>query len=293
MLINQSTIPMFPQWNNLRLLHKTDIDKLNDHSRSNFSVSNFTNLFVLDTENQTQVTQLNQNIVVKISETKVEGLYTIIGKDKLSQTIKQLNQIGKHQVTITGVPFAIGGALADPPQSDYIYSIDQINAHSGKVYAGFRRHLNTFRNNFSHTSNLQVIQDTHLIWELQQKWRREHSIHHDSLNNEESSLEKLIQFTQHLNVNIQGVFINNHLASFVISEVIPQKTVLIHFFKSLRHYPGLAEFTFLEFARTYQDSCSFINFEQDLGQLGLKQFKSSLNPLTLATNYTVTLPHQT
>jgi len=58
-------------------------------------------------------------------------------------------------------------------------------------------------------------------------------------------------------------------------------TVVVHFFKHTHEIDGLGVYLFHLIAKSYEGTCDYINFEQDLGFDGLKQFKQSLRPIKM------------
>jgi len=190
-------------------------------------------------------------------------------------------------------PYSLKGAIEDRNNADYIYSISEIFSLKGKKHESIRRKINQFakRDNITYESINKTQLD--ILWNFSQKTliKAKHNTpeQFESLNTEQSAIEKLIFFKDQLNIQIDGLWIRNHLVGFTITEVIPNQTLLIHIFRTKIDLPGISEFLFWQLSKKYQPKCNLINFEQDLGLTGLRQFKLSLKPIEIKMVYTLTL----
>jgi hypothetical protein len=70
-------------------------------------------------------------------------------------------------------------------------------------------------------------------------------------------------------------------------EMLQMSTFVTHFEKGLKEYKGLLQFVNKDFAGRLPESCKFINREQDLGDLGLRQSKESYRPYGFVRKYRV------
>ena len=85
------------------------------------------------------------------------------------------------------------------------------------------------------------------------------------------------------------MWLDNGLVGFTITEQIPNKTLLIHIFRINNGLTGISEYLFFQLCNKYQKQSTLINFEQDLGLPGLRQFKLSLKPIEIKMQYTLSL----
>ncbi|MGL4368801.1 MAG: phosphatidylglycerol lysyltransferase domain-containing protein [Spirochaetota bacterium] len=84
-------------------------------------------------------------------------------------------------------------------------------------------------------------------------------------------------------------YIDDAPAGFVLGEKITHDTYALHFAKGITDYKGLYQFMYNHFAKTLHGSCSWINFEQDLGIAALRQAKESYQPDAMGHKYRVKL----
>ena len=67
-------------------------------------------------------------------------------------------------------------------------------------------------------------------------------------------------------------------AGFILGEEINSETFVVHFAKAKRKFKGIYQYMFNSFARILPVTCTYLNFEQDLEQAGLRIAKSSYVP---------------
>lgn len=87
----------------------------------------------------------------------------------------------------------------------------------------------------------------------------------------------------------EGVMINieNKVVAFSIGEKLDNETYVIHLEKGLRQHAGIYQIIFREYAKIIKDKYPYINREQDLGNLGLRQAKSSYFPVKKLEKFNV------
>ncbi|MGK5594093.1 MAG: DUF2156 domain-containing protein [Parachlamydiaceae bacterium] len=91
-------------------------------------------------------------------------------------------------------------------------------------------------------------------------------------------------------LGLQGymVYIDKQPAAFILGEVLHSTLFDIHFAKGLIKYKGIYPFLFKELANkfTYEE-VRYLNWEQDLGEEGLRKSKLSYQPELIAHKYRV------
>ena len=84
------------------------------------------------------------------------------------------------------------------------------------------------------------------------------------------------------------VIMNGNVAAFALGERLNRDTAVCHFEKADPFAEGLYQLVNREFARLLFQECRFINREQDLGNMGLRNAKLSYHPVELVKKYLVT-----
>ena len=78
------------------------------------------------------------------------------------------------------------------------------------------------------------------------------------------------------------------VVAFALGERLNRNTAVCHFEKADPFAEGLYQLVNREFARLLFQDCTFINREQDLGDMGLRNAKLSYHPVKLQKKYLVT-----
>ncbi len=284
-------IPQFPQKTFLSLNHKSILDHINKENNYNGSALNFTNLFSLDTNNDTYISQIGDGYIIQQQPIGSDVSINLLISN--FDHLKKIRSLLPKLIVIDMYPNFIDGAIEDRNNADYIYLIPQTLELKGKDYSSLRRKLNQFIK----TDDLifKSVKKSELdgLWSFSQKIldeaKRKTPQQVESLGIEQSAIEKLLFFQDQLNIQTDGLWVDHQFAGFVITEVAPKHTLLIHIFRCNNDIPGVSEFLFTQLCRKYQATCNLINFEQDLGLPGLKQFKLSLKPIEIKMVYTVKL----
>ena len=83
------------------------------------------------------------------------------------------------------------------------------------------------------------------------------------------------------------VIVNGHVAAFALGERLNKDTAVCHFEKADPFTEGLYQLVNREFARLLFQECRYLNREQDLGDMGLRNAKLSYHPVELVKKYLV------
>ncbi|MBW4056056.1 MAG: DUF2156 domain-containing protein [Proteobacteria bacterium] len=84
------------------------------------------------------------------------------------------------------------------------------------------------------------------------------------------------------------VIVNDSVAAFALGERLNNDTAVCHFEKADPFKEGLYQLVNREFARLLFQECRYLNREQDLGDMGLRNAKLSYHPVELVKKYLVT-----
>jgi len=97
-----------------------------------------------------------------------------------------------------------------------------------------------------------------------------------------------LELAQELGLSGYLVFADEKPAAFILGEKFPPNLFVIHFAKGVTQYKGIYPFLFKELAENLstQEICC-LNWEQDLGQEGLRQSKLSYQPDKIAHKYRI------
>ena len=85
------------------------------------------------------------------------------------------------------------------------------------------------------------------------------------------------------------MFVGDELAGFTINELLDSEFAVLHFEKAhAKNHVGIFQFLMLETAKYLHNlNIKYLNYEQDLGILGLRKHKQSYYPAYMLKKYTV------
>jgi hypothetical protein len=112
----------------------------------------------------------------------------------------------------------------------------------------------------------------------------------EDLAKELKVLEFVLSHFEELDVKGVVLCVDNHPVAFSIYEELNPNTAVIHFEKADREYKGMYQLINRETAKIICNAgYEFINREEDLGIVGLRQAKHSYFPIYLESSHQLTL----
>ncbi|NTV31580.1 DUF2156 domain-containing protein [candidate division WWE3 bacterium] len=286
-------IPEFPEAIPLNLQMQPIFDEFHQQFNLATTATSLSNLFLLDSENKTTVSTLLGNLLIQRKEDSYPRPSTfVIGNLHIDEV---LNQLAQHGIGyIDQYPWELPNAQVDLDNSEYLYSVAEMKAMNGHTYSGMRRKIRLFERYPSiecipvKTNNLFEVTEFDELWRDQ--YQKRHTID-DALHEEKAAFEKSLLFYTPLHLQTHALYVQNTLVGYCIGEILFSHVYAIHFFKTNTAYTGAGEFLFHAIAQMLPSQVDLINFQQDLGIKGLRQFKQSLSPMKKITVYTVPTTH--
>lgn len=293
-------IATFPNFDNLELSHKDPIRNITE-KYDPYSDFNFTSLYCWNLNNSTAVSTLNNNLIIRLADYLTgDVIHSLLGETKIDESLSELL---KHDYSLKLVPETVikhinqkqhFKIIEDPDNFDYIYSLRSQSELAGKTYKGKRKKNNSFIKNFG--ADLQTVKlifgnksHAKTTLEIFDKWSTEKLLDATATAAERNAIERLLN--ARMSKKLMGIiiFIENNAVGFSINEVISADYAICHFQKTLPIYKGIDTFlTILTSKELRHFDCEYVNWEQDLGVSGLKQFKLNFKPDKFLKKYTVT-----
>lgn len=297
-------LPLFPLFKKLELEDKIYINKEIEKFPP-YSDFNFISLWSYNINNNIEASTLHNNLVVKFSDyVSSELFYSFIGLNKLLETtskllrhaeseriLPQLKLIPEIIVNNNSILFDKFHIEEDRDNFDYIFHVNDIRTLNGPAYKNKRnkvkRFLKSYNNNVKiidlHKKIIQKnILDTFLCWEKQKGILKKDTVH------EFTAINRLLKNSNKFDLIPLGVYENNKMIGFTITEKIHHDHGIFHFAKADPQYKGIFEFMYMSTAQElYKKGCIYINREQDLGLLSLRESKLSWNPIKHLKKYII------
>ena len=102
-------------------------------------------------------------------------------------------------------------------------------------------------------------------------------------------MQRFIEVSEKLNTISVGIFIKEKLVAFIINELTHNDYAIIHFDKSDIAFVGISSYMRQVSAKILNEKgYTHINFEQDLGIIGLREAKQQLRPAFFLKKYLIT-----
>ncbi|NDC31980.1 MAG: DUF2156 domain-containing protein [Bacteroidetes bacterium] len=302
-------LPDFPKFEHLTIDHRTVLEDITNKFDS-YSDFNFISLYSWDTQNEIEVSSLNNNLIIKFTDySSPDIFFSFIGTNKIEETAKILIQHSidaGHQPYLSLVPEAVASKLLDGntdlivkedrDNHDYILSVETLTRFSSNQFRGKKNLYNRFHklhgnSQISKELDLNNSEIRSSIIEVLDDWSESRNKNDEDTRNEFIAIKKCLNNQKFLNIKAFGVYVEDKLIAFTLFEMRNNREAIIHFDKANINYVGIFENLKHGFAKLLNDqNVATINYEQDLGITGLRRAKESYHPIKFLKKYTIKLP---
>lgn len=294
-------IPTFPEFKLLSLSDKQAIETITKKFAP-YSDYNFISMWSYNVEGDFEISILFDNIIVCFRDYVTnEKVLSFFGKNKVNKLCALLlDYTKKHNLpqelqlvpaiavenTVNKQIFSI---IEDPDNADFIYRVEDWAKLTKSVYGKKRNKVNQFKRSYP---NYQVK-----ILDLNEKSTKKEILHLFDIwatkkqldtDHEKTAVTRLLTDSQYLSLFSIGIYIEETLIGFIIAELVQKNYALLHYTKADHSYIGIFELLYTIFAQMIlKKGYTFINREQDLGIVNLRNAKLSWNPLFFLKKYTI------
>ena len=179
-------------------------------------------------------------------------------------------------------------AVYDLRWSDYVYSFEAASTFKGKKFSGQRNHINRYTRLYGEPyARWMEESDLPAVEAMLEEYEKEHS---DRSPLEESELEGtryLLTHLSQLHQKASCLIADGRIIAFSIGEIIGDM-LFIHAEKALRSYKGVYPTMYRSFVCLVRDTygpLSWVNREDDSGDLGLRTSKMQYQPVRQLHKY--------
>jgi hypothetical protein len=300
-------LPNFPEFKKLELFDKTEIEAISSKFPP-YSDFNFTSLWIWNGREKTEVSMLNNNLVVKFTDYLSDNChYSFLGDNNPSDTAEKLLNLSEKEGLSSTLKFVPEISIAkidksrfnlseDKDNSDYILDNESLLHYKGRAlhnHANFKKRFVEVHSNYLNIKILDFYKDEH----------REHatSLHNLWVQNkifenkdagtdlESIAIKRIFDLGKNSeNFSLLAIFHTGEIIAFCIDELIGNDYAIRHIMKADTKYKGVYSFLVSEAAKILlEQGIKYVNIEQDLGLKNLRQAKKSFNPATFLKKYTV------
>jgi uncharacterized protein len=178
--------------------------------------------------------------------------------------------------------------VTDRDNFDYLHLREEMAQLSGKNYHKKKNRVNYFM--VRHRYVVEDYEPRHLAGSLAvlEEWRRVRlAMGPSSLGGEVEGAAEALRLAGELGLSGVVVLVEGEVQGFALGERLNESTVVCHFEKADLFMDGLYQLLDREFCRLLFTDCQYVNREQDLGELSLRQAKLSYHPVELVRKYRV------
>lgn len=298
-------IPSFPEFANVTPELKDEIESFL-HKYEPYSDFNFYSLYSWDTVKNRKVSELNNNLVVQMTEYETgEPLLSFLGTNKQEETTKTLIEYARTagiSDTLFYVPEISVSEINDPiinvtekrGDFDYVFSVKDIASLKGNKYSKKRQLVNVFTKNnpdaaFVMEEMANITSDA-IIFGILKNWQK-NKINSDKecdLEHEPVAIDRLLKMDDKNNLMVSYILLNNEAIAFSIDEILPNRFALAHYSKFDTSFRGINEFLNHKIANELTArGVKLWNWEQDLDIEDLRYSKMSYMPTKFIKKYCV------
>lgn len=299
-------IPVFPSSKKLELNDREEIENFTKNFAP-YSDYNFVSLYSYNTQNLTELSYLNNNLVILFEDyISEEPVYSFIGVNNLENTARKLldrahdlnildqlklipeGNFGEHIHGILGFD-----TIEDPDNFDYILSVEKLSKLEGGEFQDKRNLYNRFGIE-NPDAEIKILdlgnnQTKNEIIKLFDVWVEKKGKPKEETDHEKTAIKRLLEASTSFNLISIGIYKENRLISFAISEIVNNNFAVFHFVKADVDFKGNFETTYKALANELKKAgVLFINYEQHLGIENLKKSKELWRPVGFLKKYIIT-----
>ena len=181
--------------------------------------------------------------------------------------------------------------VPDRDNFDYLHLKQEMALLNGKDYHRKKNRVNYFM--VRHRFTVESYHAGHLegALALLEEWRRVRlSMAPSSVQGEVEGAGEALRLHGELGLSGVVVLVDGVVKGFALGERLNRETAVCHFEKADLFMEGLYQLLDREFSRLLFTDCQYLNREQDLGELSLRQAKLSYHPCQLLAKYRVRRP---
>jgi uncharacterized protein len=178
-------------------------------------------------------------------------------------------------------------AWEDRAVSNYLYSAASLAKLAGRKYSKKRNLIAQAAGLYRWSIQPLTLESTNGCFSvLESIIQEEHPLVEGMLERELAALECTLRHFDEFHQQGLLIFIDDRPVAFSIFEAINPSTIAVHFERALRSYKGLYQVINHETAKVIAaQGFEFINREEDLGDPGLRDAKTSYHPIEIIPAY--------
>ena len=297
----------FPEFGQLELTDKDEILKLTKEFLQ-YSDFSFSNMWSWDIAlSKREFSRLNGNLIIRMFNYKTnKPFFSVCGSNMANETIAAL--LGSIQKEFSVPPlklipeeFAQKITLSsvtvteDRDNFDYIYLVDEMKTFEGGKFKQKRNEVNALLTAHPEIEVRELdLRNPSIKKEISclfHRWAKIKIAKGDEFESSEiTAFNNLLILAENQNLILVGLYINNEIIAFIISEIRNSEYAVGHFAKADSSIKGVNAYLLQSLARVLSArGIKYFNYEQDLGLENLRDAKMRFRPASFLKKYTLSL----
>lgn len=249
---------------------------------------------------------INNDLVIGSLNRKKHGNYWTLGANKtitaddiveaskiarkIDMTFDTFTLVSKAKIA-DNLPSYIDLKPSRPEEYEYIYDTSKIADMSSSSFSTFRRYVKKFEKLYKDNVTIDVVQDdsdkayNSELLELYRDWLEFAGLSEKELDQE------TISFMNYLDLRMPNSYhqpykiivrYKGKVVAISINDIVPKNSAINFYMFSNLNLTGISHFIFHETNRQLNKmGITELNFQEDLGNKGLRQFKKRLRPISV------------
>lgn len=171
---------------------------------------------------------------------------------------------------------------------DYVYSVEDLAFLKGRKYSKKRNRINLFEKTYSYSYEKITKDNIADVISFQEEWSAiNYADKSEILENELVGIKNILNNFEKLDVVGALIRVNGKIVAYTIGEILTDNMVVIHIEKALTEYLGSYQMINSLFLKNEFLNFKYVNREDDFGDLGLREAKSSYYPELMIKKYNI------
>ena len=178
----------------------------------------------------------------------------------------------------------------DRSSFDYVYSIEELTALSGKKFHSKKNHVNKFKKLYPDFEYCRMTPDDAAeCIALFDSWCENKGFESVAFDEEREAVHELLENWERLNVTGGCIRVGGKMVAFSLGEPLCCETVVVHLEHADTSFEGAFAIMNQQFLEHEWQDFGYVNREEDMGIPGMRQAKESYKPVFMVKKYVATL----
>jgi uncharacterized protein len=242
---------------------------------------------------------LNDNLVLRSPDWyDHKEVYSLLGNSRIDDTFKELLQ---RTAWLEAVPEIVIQHIdspecfiieEDPNNHEYILSTEKLIHLRGNSLYSIRAEVLRFPHLYPNSEVRKLDfgnhQDCKDVIATAKSWCEKKGFDKRDAEAEVNGIRTFIQYAPLFKSISLGLYIEKQMVAFTINEVVNENTAITHFAVGNSDYEGSSRYIAHATAKMLnQIGCEHLNYEQDMGDPGLRKAKLAYRPILFLKKYKI------